>query len=186
MPEPSLVADHEVYSSQRFRLSRESWLTVDGQIERPVIHHPGAVAVIAVIAHRQLLMVRQFRYPIRRWTLEIPAGTRVQGEAPEVTATRELREESGWSCASLRELSRMYPAVGVSDEELILYRADGLHPGAAAPEPGELVAPEIVPFTALRSCVERGEICDAKTLFALHHLGISWALSPSPTADAQS
>jgi len=75
----------------------------------------------------------------------------------------------------------MYPAVGVSDEELILYRADDLRAGAAAPEPGELVAPEIVPFPALRSCVERGEICDAKTLFALTYLGIAWALTARPT-----
>ena len=101
---------------------------------RPVIHHPGAVVILAEPEPGQVLLVRQWRYAIRRWTLEVPAGTRVPGEAPEATAGRELAEEAGYAADSLRELARFLPAPGVSDEEMILYRAEGLRPASASPD----------------------------------------------------
>lgn len=151
---------------------RETFATSDGPVVRPVIHHPGAVALLAQPDDQSLVLVRQYRYPIRRWTLEIPAGTRVVGEAPEVTAARELREEAGYTAARISEVSRFFPAVGVSDEEMILYRAEGLREVPAAPEHGELVTREIVGFERLQTLIGTGELCDAKTLIALAMLGL--------------
>ncbi len=151
---------------------RETFATSDGPVVRPVIHHPGAVALLAQPDAQSLVLVRQYRYPIRRWTLEIPAGTRVVGEAPEVTAARELQEEAGYTAARLTELTRFFPAVGVSDEEMILYRAEGLSEVPAAPEHGELVAREIVALDRLQTLITTGELCDAKTLIALAMLGV--------------
>jgi ADP-ribose pyrophosphatase len=172
MPAPTLEDTRELFASTRFSLIEERWSTRDGRISRPVIHHPGAVAVLAQPDPRSVLLVRQFRYPIRRWTLEIPAGTRDAAESAEATARRELREEAGWECATLREILRHFPAVGVSDEELIIYRAEGLTRGVAAPEPGELVAPVVVELDGLATHIACGEICDGKTLIALALLGI--------------
>ena len=120
-----------------------------------------------------MVLVRQFRYPIRRWTLEIPAGTRVLGEPPAVTANRELREEAGFSATRLVEVMRFFAAVGVSDEELILYRAFGLSDVPPAPEHGELVAREIVALADLPVLRQQGMICDAKTLIACALLGLT-------------
>ena len=150
----------------------ETFATSDGEVVRPVIHHPGAVAIIAQPDPASLVLVRQYRYPIRRWTLEIPAGTRVPGEAPMVTAARELQEEAGYAARSLVEVTRFFPAVGVSDEEMILYRASGLSPVAAAPEHGELVVRELVALSAIPGLLAAGELCDAKTLIALVVLGL--------------
>lgn len=150
----------------------ETFATSDGEVVRPVIHHPGAVAILAQPAPDTLLLVRQYRYPVRRWTLEIPAGTRVPGEAAEATAARELQEEAGFRAASLEELTRFLPAVGVSDEELIIYRATGLTETATAPEHGELVAREVVALGRLPALLADGLICDAKTLLALALLGL--------------
>ena len=161
-----------LFASDRFRLVREGFSTPDGPVDKVVIHHPGAVAIIAQPAADRILMVRQYRYSIRRETLEIPAGTRVPGEHPEATAHRELREEAGMTATRMTELARLWPAVGVSDEEMILYRASGLAEVPAAPEYGELVAREIVLLTDLPRLFAAGLLCDAKTIITAHALGI--------------
>jgi ADP-ribose pyrophosphatase len=173
VPDATFVSAEAVFRSERFSLMRETFATSDGVVQRPVIHHPGAVGIVAVLETHQVVMVRQYRYPIRRWTLEIPAGTRVCGEPPQVTAARELREEAGYAAAQFQELTRFYPAVGVSDEEMILYRAYGLHSVPAAPEHGELVARELISLERVPELLARGELCDAKTLIALSLLGQS-------------
>jgi ADP-ribose pyrophosphatase len=167
------VSSRNIFTSARFALCEETFATSDGQVVRPVIHHPGAVAILAQPSQDTVLLVRQYRYPIRRWTLEIPAGTRVAGEAAVMTAGRELQEEAGYRADSLQEVMRFYPAVGVSDEELIIYRASGLHEIPASPEHGELVARAVVPIAQLRQLCASGELCDAKTLLAMGMLGIA-------------
>ena len=173
VPEAAFVSAEPLFRSDRFDLMRETFATSDGTVVRPVIHHPGAVALLAQPDPRSLVLVRQYRYPIRRWTLEIPAGTRVPGEAPEVTAARELREEAGYTAMRISEVTRFFPAVGVSDEEMILYRAEGLAEVPAAPEHGELVAREVVALDRLPALLAGGELCDAKTLIALALIGLT-------------
>ena len=168
----SFVSSRSIFRSPRFDLLSESFATSDGVVERPVIHHPGAVAILAQPDAGTLVMVRQYRYPIRRWTLEIPAGTRVPGEPAVVTAARELREEAGLTATRLDEVMRFFPAVGVSDEEMILFRAHGLAEVPAAPEHGELIARQDIRMEDLPRLAAAGELCDAKTLIALALLGV--------------
>jgi ADP-ribose pyrophosphatase len=177
VPDPALTGSRSLFVSDRFALAAERWSTVDGEVERPVIHHPGAVAILAQPDPHSVVLVRQFRYPVRRWILEIPAGTRIPGEHPQATAERELREEAGLSACSFVEILRFLPAVGVSDEELIVYRATGLSEVAAAPEPGELVGREVVSLADLPRRWRAGDICDAKTIIACQLLGVD-ILSP--------
>jgi ADP-ribose pyrophosphatase len=170
--DPVLIGARSLWRSPRFSLAAERFATDDGLVDRPVIHHPGAVAILAQPTPATVVLVRQYRYPIRRWTLEIPAGTRVPGEPPEVTAARELREEAGLEATRLTEITRFFPAVGVSDEELILYRAHALSEVPPAPEHGELVAREVVAIADLPRLRQEGLICDAKTLLAGVLLGV--------------
>lgn len=172
VPDPVLSGSRSLFASSRFALAAEIFATDDGAVERPVIHHPGAVAVIAQPDPSTVVLVRQYRYPIRRWTLEIPAGTRVPGEPAEATAHRELREEAGYGADRLDEVVRFYPAVGVSDEELIIYRATALSEVPPAPEHGELVAREVVRLADLPRLFREGLVCDAKTLIACSLLGV--------------
>lgn len=176
--DPTLVSACPVWRSPRFEMLEEAWDTPDGRVIRPVIHHPGAVVVIAQPSPGHLLLVRQWRYPVRRWTLEVPAGTRVAGEAPERTAARELAEEAGYGADRLVEVRRFFPALGVSDEEMIVYRAEGLHPQAGQRDHGELVSPEVIPFTDLPALAAQGLLCDGKTLLALAWLGVQLEGSP--------
>lgn len=153
----------------------EAWDTPDGRVVRPVIHHPGAVVILAQPEPDSVLLVRQWRYPVRRWTLEVPAGTRVAGEAPEATAGRELAEEAGYAADRLVEIMRFFPALGVSDEEMIVYRAEGLRPAEGQRDHGELVARHLVRRDALPGLLADGSICDGKTLLALALWGVPLA-----------
>jgi len=156
----------------RLTLAEETFATPDGEVERPVIHHPGAVAVIAQPGPDTIVLVQQYRYAIRRETWEIPAGTRELGEDPAVTAGRELSEEAGFAASTLEEILRFLPAPGISDEETILYRATGLRPVPSAREIGELIIPHVVTLSDCLRLRREGKICDAKTLIALGVLGL--------------
>ncbi len=159
----------------RLTLAEETFATPDGEIQRPVIHHPGAVAVIAQPAPDTIILVQQYRYAIRRETWEIPAGTREAGEDPMATAGRELIEEAGFAARTLVEILRFLPAPGMSDEETILYRATGLRAVPTAREIGELIIPQVVTLTDCLRLRREGKICDAKTLIALSVLGLPHA-----------
>jgi ADP-ribose pyrophosphatase len=156
----------ERWASKRFALVEETFDTPDGIITKPVIHHPGAVVVLAQPDPASVVLVRQYRYSLRTWTYEVPAGTREPGEDPAVTAGRELQEEAGFTAARLVELLRFHPAPGVSDEQMVLYRAEGLTPTATHPDHGELVSPLVVPVADLPRLLTTAPR-DAKTLLAL-------------------
>ncbi|MFM2092709.1 MAG: hypothetical protein RLZZ127_3198, partial [Planctomycetota bacterium] len=109
MIDPVFKTSDTRWSSPRFSLIEERWDTVDGAVRRPVVRHPGAVAIIAQPTPDTVLLVRQWRYAVRRWTVEIPAGTRVAGETALATAQRELAEEAGYRAARWTELGTIYP-----------------------------------------------------------------------------
>jgi len=173
MADPTLLATDVLYDSPRCRFGTERFDTPHGTVERPVVHHPGAVGIIAQPRADRVILVRQFRYPLRRWTLEIPAGTCDPGEDPRDSALRELAEETGLVADTLHEVLRCYPAVGLSDELLIIYRAGHLQGGSPRPDRGELLSPETVAVDDLARLRSQGAICDAKTLLALHALGLA-------------
>ena len=108
--------------------------TPDNQLaERDVVLHPGAVAVLALDAADQILMIRQYRHPVGRLLWEIPAGLRdVAGEDPWVTAQRELTEETGYRARDWRILADYYSSPGFTDERLRTFLARDLQPVPAA------------------------------------------------------
>jgi len=165
-----LRSEPPLWASPRFSLAVEHYQTVDGPVARPVVHHPGAVAVFACPRPGTVLLVRQYRYPLRRWTWEIPAGTCGPGEDPLATAQRELREEAGYSAAGWREWFAFYPSMGLSDELLRVYLAWDLSPAAMDPDHGELIAPRICDQAELRRLIASGASIDAKTLLAVARL----------------
>jgi 8-oxo-dGDP phosphatase len=105
----------------------------DDVAERDVVLHPGAVAVLALDASGQILMIRQYRHPVERLLWEIPAGLRdVAGEDPWVTAQRELTEETGYRARDWRLLADYYSSPGFSTERLRVYLARDLEAVPAA------------------------------------------------------
>jgi ADP-ribose pyrophosphatase len=100
----------------------------DNQIaEREVVHHPGAVAVLALDESQRVLMIRQYRHPVGYLLWEIPAGLRdVKGEPLQATAARELLEEAGYRAREWHSLVDYFSSPGFSTERLRVFLARGL------------------------------------------------------------
>lgn len=180
-PSPSgfrFVAEREIHHGHVIRVVEGDYLSPDGEpMRRDVVRHPGAVSVVPVDGD-DLVLVRQYRAPAHKELLEIPAGKRdVVGEAPEVTAIRELEEEVGFTTDEVVPLARFFNSVGFSDEYSHVFLATNLRPvplDRQGPEEAHMTI-ERVPLADAAEYVADGRIEDAKTvigvLAALRHLG---------------
>lgn len=137
---------------------------------REVLQHPGGAAVIPVLPSGNVLLVRQFRYPIQEYLLELPAGKIDGGESPEVTARRELAEEVGFAAGRLTEVVRCYTTPGFCDEDLHIYLAEDLTPVPRQLDEDEDLEIVEVSLAEMRQLVVSGGIRDAKTILGIQHL----------------
>ena len=142
---------------------------------REIVEHPGAVAAVPLTDQGEVLLVRQWRHPTGRALLEIPAGTREEGEEPEETLRRELVEEVGYRAGSIEMLATVYTAPGYSSELIGLYLATKLESAHADADADENIEVVRVPLReALRMCRD-GELADSKTVAALLLAGVRLA-----------
>jgi ADP-ribose pyrophosphatase len=137
---------------------------------REYIKHPGAAVVIPHLGNHQILLIRQYRYPIRQIVLELPAGKIDPGESPEMTIQRELTEETGYQANWLKPIAPIHTCVGYSDEIIHLYWADQLTPASRLPDADEFIETTTYSISQAMSLVHNGQITDAKTL-----IGLFWA-----------
>jgi ADP-ribose pyrophosphatase len=136
---------------------------------REVVEHGGSVAIVAIDSEDRVLLVRQFRSPVGRMLLEIPAGTIEPGEEPIECALRELEEETGYVAREWQHLGGFYSSPGFCTEYLHLFSATELRPGRPVAEAIELVP---TPLSQTPELISSGEICDAKSI-----AGLLWVLS---------
>ncbi len=134
---------------------------------REVVEHAGGVVILAVDEFNRAYMVRQFRYPVGRPMLEVPAGKLEKGESPLHGAIRELREETGLTAEKIVYFGATYPSPGFCDEQLHLYLALGLTQGEACPDEDEFLNVEIVDMDKLAKMAVMGELQDGKSINAI-------------------
>ncbi|MDT2757272.1 NUDIX hydrolase [Enterococcus asini] len=144
-----------------------------GVAKRELVFHPGGVGIVAITPEDKMLFVRQFRKPLERVILEIPAGKIDPGEGdrPEVTGARELEEETGYRPEKMTHLDSMYLSPGFANEMLHLYLAEGL---VKVENPKPMDEDEVIEVYELtleeaQEALAKGEICDAKTIYALQY-----------------
>jgi ADP-ribose pyrophosphatase len=142
------------------------YLKVVEENGKEVVDHPGSVAIVAVDTRRQVWLVRQWRQPARAQLLELPAGTREEGEAPLETAKRELEEECGLVGGTWRELVSGWTTPGFVREHLTLFLAEGVEPrGRQDLDESEDV--QIVRWPVDEIAQRFGELDDVKTQLGL-------------------
>ena len=114
----------------------------------------------------KILFVKQFRYPMKKVLLELPAGKLEYNEDPFKAAKRELEEETGYCADKWTDLGFVYTSPGYSDEKLYLYKAENLFYTKCHPDEGEILQALEIDINDAIKMINNGEISDAKTLCA--------------------
>lgn len=171
VPSPGKISSKRVYSGRIISVDVDEVRFPDGSVgQLEMVRHSGASAVVPLLDSREdprVLLIRQYRYAADGYVYEIPAGRLDPGEAPESCASRELREETGYSAASLRQLTTIYTTPGFTDERIHLFVAEGLTLGVSDREADEFLELHPVSLSEAVAMTQSGEIVDAKTSVAL-------------------
>jgi ADP-ribose pyrophosphatase len=174
--EEKTIAKEQIFSGKVIDLYVEDVELPNGKTsKREIVKHPGAVAVLAVTDEGKII---QFRKPLERTIVEIPAGKLEKGEEPEYTALRELEEETGYTAKKLTKMTAFYTSPGFADEIVHVFLAEEL---AVLEEKRELDEDEFVEVMEVTledalKLVESREVYDAKTAYAIQYLQLKEAL----------
>jgi len=152
-----------VFEGLRFKIER----VYQGARPRDVMRHPGAAVILPLLGNDQICLIRNYRVAIDQTLIELPAGTLEPGEPPEVSAVRELEEETGYRAKSCELLLTYFPSPGVMDEKMFVYVARELTAHSPAREEGEEIENLIVSLEEAREMIRDGSISDGKTIASL-------------------
>ena len=134
--------------------------------KREYMQHPGASAVLA-IENGKVLFVEQYRYPVKKVMLEIPAGKLKPRQTPLACAKAELKEETGYSAKTIKKLLTFNTSAAFADENLHIFYASGLKSGKMHLDDDEFVNVKWIPLDKVFKMVKAGKIMDSKTIIAL-------------------
>jgi len=165
--ETTLSSDH-LYQGKILNLRCDTVRLVNGhQASREVVEHVDSAAAVPLLDDGRVVLVEQWRYPVGRALLEIPAGIVEPGEQPAEAMRRELTEETGYAAGRLELLFSTYLAPGYSQELIHIFLAQDLQPAEGVPDDDEIIRVKKVPFEdAVAACL-RGKLTDAKTVAGL-------------------
>jgi len=169
MMEEKTISSRSIFDGKIIKVRVDEVQLPNGKTAtREIVHHNGAVAVLAVTQENKIVLVRQYRKPMDRFLLEIPAGKLEGDEDPASCAERELIEETGFKAKEMELIASFYTSPGFSDELVYLYRARGLVAGEARPDEDEFVEVKYLTLPEAKKSIETGEIKDAKTIMAIY------------------
>jgi len=166
--EQRIVASRQVFAGRIVKLRVDTLAMANGRtVEREVVEHRGAVAMVVLDDQEHVLLVRQYRPAVGAELLEIPAGTIEADEPSDGCARRELAEELGLAAANWTRLAQCYSSPGFCTELMYLYLAEGLTPAHGQQDEDEHITVERVPLADAPSLVSAGDIRDAKSIAGL-------------------
>ena len=144
---------------------------INGQkASRVYTKHPGASAVVPLTNEGKIIFVEQYRYPVHKITLEIPAGKLKPKQTPLACAKAELKEETGFSASKWQKMLAFHPSTAFSTEILHIYLAKGLKKGKQHLDDDEFVNTKELTLEQSLKYIKSGKIKDSKTIIALLYL----------------
>jgi len=170
------VTSTEYYRNSFLHIHEDDIILPDGGAsKRIVVTHVGAVSILALTEAKELLLVRQYRYPLGLETLEIPAGKLEDNEEPIATAKRELEEETGYTCETLELLGSHATEPGFSNVIIHQFLATNVKKLETAIENDEEEFVELTTLTKDQALmmVATGKIIDLKTVYAIQYLTLA-------------
>jgi ADP-ribose pyrophosphatase len=163
-----LISSRRVFKGRLVVLQvDEVELAGGGRTEREVVRHPGAVAVVALLADDRVVMIRQYRHAAGEVLWELPAGVLMPDEEPAACARRELIEEVGYEAGEVTPLLSLFLSPGFSSEVIHLFVARELRSVERLAQPDERIAVELVPFEEAVAMALRGEVRNAAAVCGL-------------------
>jgi ADP-ribose pyrophosphatase len=171
--EEQILDSSQIYDGRLVKLRVDRVVLQSGrETTREVVEHPDCVAIIALDAEDNVILVRQFRHAVAKELLEVPAGVIEPGEEPLKSALRELAEESGYMAGSIKCLGGFYSSPGYSTEFLHLFLATELKPGPSHGQEDEIIEVVPIPLKQVHRLITSGEIQDAKSIAGLLALSL--------------
>ena len=168
MAREKTISSQLIYEGRAVKLRVDTVRMPGGrETSREIVEHGACVAIIAVDADDNVLLVNQFRKPVEKELLEIPAGGIEPGEEAVATVRRELREETGCLPRKVERLGGFYSTPGYCSEYLYLYLASDLVPSSLDAEDTEDIELVRVPISQIPGLITSGSICDAKSIAGL-------------------
>ncbi|MBA2690209.1 MAG: NUDIX hydrolase [Burkholderiales bacterium] len=165
------LSSKPAYDGALLKVREDEVRLPDGKsAKREYVEHPGAVIIVAQLNNGDVLLERQFRYPLRRHMIELPAGKIEPNEDPLLTAQRELQEETGYTARDWRHLFTAHPCIGYSNERMEFYQATGLTLQGRQLDEGEFLQVFTLPLEDALALLQSGGITDIKTIVGLYWL----------------
>ncbi len=162
------IKSEKIFSGKVINLKVDTVRLPNGKTStREIVEHPGGVGIIPITENKEVILVKQYRKPLDRVCLEIPAGKLNVGEDPYACGVRELEEETGYKAKHVQSLGDFFPTPGFANEILYIYMATGLYEGEVKLDEDEFVETVKYPLDQLVDMVMQGEIRDAKTIIAI-------------------
>ncbi len=180
------LSSRELFKGDLLHAYRDTVRLPDGaSAVREYVRHPGAVMIVPLLTdaqgQMQLVLERQFRYPVAQVMIEFPAGKLDPGEASQTCAQRELREETGFSAQEWALAGRLHPVISYSTEFIDIWFARGLTAGERRLDAGEFLEVFTASPAQLLAWCRDGKVTDGKTLTAAlwlqNVLSGSWPLT---------
>ncbi|GAA0443894.1 NUDIX hydrolase [Lentibacillus halophilus] len=171
--EEKTIRTESIYDGNIIQLQVDDVLLPDENIsKRELIKHPGAVGIIPITKDNKIVFVKQYRKPLEKALVEIPAGKLEDAEDPQVTARRELEEETGYKAGSLDFVVSFYTSPGFADEIMHLYVTKDIEPlkDALPGDADEFVERVELTLDEAKQYVNEQRIHDAKTNYAILYL----------------
>ncbi|MDD3826773.1 MAG: NUDIX hydrolase [Anaerolineae bacterium] len=162
------LSSRYLWQSPWYSLREDRVRTPEGrEFTFTLVDHPGAVCIVPVTAEGQVVLIRNYRYPVGEHCLEVPAGGLSSDASAEEAARRELEEEVGGTADALQYVGRFYASNGISNEIVHVYLATGVELGEPDRETTEEMERRLVGVDEALRMARSGEISDALSALAL-------------------